>query len=191
MLTGNFDKKRRDRAKKYWLSRTRIPKNNLRSFGNTKTFGNMHNYLGTAIIIFDSSVLSRFFLSILDNVELLIKKEEHAWKFFNGLMEADGSVEIKNEHLSEIYLAYDTENEARCYKKFIEKWLKIGTKTRKRKRIIVLTKDLETGEKWNTWHKMVKYQIFKDHPKRREKLISGFLNHKKTTNRLLRNIQPL
>ncbi len=179
-LTGNVDGKRKEKSKRYWLSKTKIPEKNFRGFCYTKTFGNLHNPMGTCIVIYDSSVLAHVFLSLMRRIEDFIKDEDGAWIFINGLMEADGSVETKNGFLSEVNIAYDTAQEAKFYRNFIEKYLNIETGVRPNKRIVLFKKYIDTGDKWDVWYKLVKFNVFRNHCFRREKLIRGFLKHKKT-----------
>lgn len=180
-LTGEIDSNRKQKSLEYWSSNIKIPKNNFRGFLHTKTLGQMHTYWGTVSIIFDSKVITTIFLSLVKNVNLIIQDEKSSWYFINGLLAADGAVEIKKDgRLSGLNLAYDTPEEALFYKNFIENRLFISTRILEKKRIVDIQRDKFTHSKWHTFYRLIKNESFKLHNKRYTKLISGFLLHKRT-----------
>lgn len=180
-LTGYVDKERKEYALNYWSNKIKIPKDNFRKGSNTKTYGKMHNKEGTVAVVFDSSPLASCFLGILKNVRKIIRYEKEAWYFIKGLLEADGSVNIKKDgKLSDLSIAYDKLEEVLVYQDIMENKLNIKTKIDKNSRSIYFLKDKNNCDKWITWYKAIKHNCFEYHQERKIKLFKGFLNHKRT-----------
>ncbi len=179
VLTGKISKDREKKALQFWSTKIKIPKKNFRKFGYTKTSGELCSKHGCLAVVLDRTSLAHCLIGILKNVEEILTNKKSTWSFINGLLEADGCMSTKGKNLSEIKIAYDSLEEALFYKRIIETRLKIKTKINPKKREVSLLKTYKK-DKWQTWYKLVKWNIFKDHKERREKLILGFLIHKKT-----------